>query len=136
MDIFNMLEFLIANIFSRQSAYLWVQTVPLFSPICSFIFMSFCTFVLAIVFSVLRRYTDYDCSFGFFKLFLIKSWDLNIKLLTIALANICKLSGLGLKNILIQQELIFIEKDRTNIPKRTRTFILKEFKFEYWQRGQ
>jgi hypothetical protein len=131
-----MLEFLIANIFSRQSAYLWVQLclssrrlVPLF--VCLFVL-----FLLAIVFSVLRRYTDYDCSFGFFKLFLIKSWDLNIKLLTIALANICKLSGLGLKNILIQQELIFIEKDRTNIPKRTRTFILKEFKFEYWQRGQ
>jgi hypothetical protein len=65
--------------------------VPLFSPICSFIFMSFCTFVLAIVFSVLRRYTDYDCSFGIVELFLIKSCDLNIKLLTISLANICKL---------------------------------------------
>ena len=58
MDILNMLEFLIAIIFSRQSACLWVQTVPLFSPTCSFNFMSFCTFLLAIVFSVLRRYTD------------------------------------------------------------------------------
>jgi hypothetical protein len=83
------------------------------------------------VFSVLRRYTDSDCSFGISKLFLIKSGDLNIKLLTIPLAYICKLSGLELTNILIQQELIFIEKDRTNIPKRTRTFIAKEFKFEY-----
>jgi hypothetical protein len=25
---------------------------------------------------------------------------------------------------------MFIEKDRTNIPERTSTFILKEFKFE------
>jgi hypothetical protein len=40
-----------------------------------------------------------------------------------------KLSGLELKDILIQQELIFIEKDRTNILERTITFILKEFKF-------
>jgi hypothetical protein len=31
---------------------------------------------------------------------------------------------------------MFIEKDRTNIPERTSTFILKEFKFERWQRGQ
>jgi hypothetical protein len=47
-DIINMLEFLIDNIyllclmdvfFNRQSAYLWVQTVLLFSPTCSFIRM-------------------------------------------------------------------------------------------------
>jgi hypothetical protein len=42
-----------------------------------------------------------------------------------------ELSGLELKDILIQQELIFIEKDRNNIPERTITFILKEFKFGY-----
>jgi hypothetical protein len=54
---------------------------------------------------------------------------LNIELLTIASANIWKLSGLELKEILFQQELIFIEKDLTNIPERTITFILKEFKF-------
>ena len=44
-DIINMLEFLIDNIFvmsggrffNRQSAYLWVETVILFSPTCSFI---------------------------------------------------------------------------------------------------
>ena len=44
-DSTNMLEFLIDNIFvilggcvfNRQSAYLWVQTVLLFSPTCSFI---------------------------------------------------------------------------------------------------
>ena len=77
------------------------------------------------------RYTDYDCPFGIFKLFLVKSRDLNIELLTISLANIWKRSGLELKDILIQQELIFIEKDRTNIPERTRTFILKEFKLEH-----
>lgn len=47
------------------------------------------------------------------------------------MANIWKLSGLELKDNLIQQELIFIEKDRTNIPERIRTFILKELKFEH-----
>ena len=43
-DIINMLEFLMTTyllslvdvFFTRQSAYLWVQTVLLFSPICSF----------------------------------------------------------------------------------------------------
>ena len=59
-----------------------------------------------------------------------------IELLKISSANIWKLSGLQLKYILIQQELIFIEKDRTNIPERTTVFILTEFKFEHWQRGQ
>ena len=38
------------------------------------------------------------------------------------------LSGLELKDILIQQELIFIAKDRTNITEKTRALILKEFK--------
>ena len=76
------------------------------------------------------RYTDSDCPFGIFNLFLVKSRDLNIELLTIiASANFWKLSGLELKDILIQQELIFIENDRTNILERTITFILKEFKF-------
>ena len=76
------------------------------------------------------RYTDSDCPFGIFNLFLVKSRDLNIELLTIiASANIWKLSGLELKDILIQQELIFKENDRTNILERTITFILKEFKF-------
>ena len=93
----------------------------------------FCAFFFwFIVLSVLR----YDCPFGIFKLFLVKWRDLNIELLTISPANIWKLSGLELKDILIQQELIFIEKDRTNIPEWTRTFILKEFKLEHWQRGQ
>jgi hypothetical protein len=40
------------------------------------------------------------------------------------------LPGLELKDMLIQQELIFIEMDRTNIPERTRSFILNEIKFE------
>ena len=80
-----------------------------------------------IVFSILR-YTDSDCPFGIFNLFLVKSRDLTIELLTISSANIWKLSGLELKDILIQQELIFIEKDRTNIPERTIICILKEFK--------
>jgi hypothetical protein len=31
---------------------------------------------------------------------------------------------------------MFIENDRTNIPERTRTFILKQFKLKRWQRGQ
>ena len=37
-DIFNMLE-LRDVVFNRQSAYLWVQTVLLFLPTCSFILM-------------------------------------------------------------------------------------------------
>jgi hypothetical protein len=84
-------------------------------------------FLLYILLSVLR-YTDSDCPFDIFNLFLVKSCDLNIELLTISSANIWKLSGLELKYILIQEELIFIKKDRTNIPERTITFILKEFK--------
>ena len=42
-DIINMLAFLIDNIFvmffNRQSAYLWIHTVIIFSPTCSFIRM-------------------------------------------------------------------------------------------------
>jgi hypothetical protein len=60
---------------------------------------------------------------------LSKSLDLNIEPLTISSANIWKLSGLELKDILIQQELIFKEKDRTNTLERTITFIQKELKF-------
>ena len=56
------------------------------------------------------------------------SRDLTIELFTISSANIWKLSGLELKDILIQQELIFIEKHRINIPERTIICILKEFK--------
>jgi hypothetical protein len=78
------------------------------------------------VLSVLR-YTDTDCPFDIFNLLLVKSRELNIELLTISSANIWKLSELELKDILIQQELIFIEKDRTNILERTITFIIKEF---------
>ena len=89
---------------------------------------SLCTFFLAIVLSVLR-YTDTDCPFGIFNLFLVKSRDLNIELLTMSSANVWKLSGLELKDILIQQKIIYIGKDRTNIPERTIPFILKEFNF-------
>jgi hypothetical protein len=64
--------------------------------------LSFCIFfLLAIVFSILR-YTDSDCTFGIFNLFLVKSRDLTIELLTISSANGWKLSGLELKDILIQ----------------------------------
>ena len=85
------------------------------------------------MFSVIR-YTDSGYIFGIFKHFWVKSRDLNFELLTIASANIWKPSGLELRHILIQQELIFIEKYRTNIPERTRWFNLKEFKFELQQR--
>jgi hypothetical protein len=95
---------------------------------CRWLLFLLYIFLLTIVLSVLR-YTDTDCPFGIFNLFLVKSRDLNIELLTISSANIWKLSGLELTDILIQQELIFIEKDRTNILERTITFILKEFKF-------
>ena len=73
------------------------------------------------MFSILR-YTDSDCPFGIFNIFLVKLRDLTIELLTMSSANIWKLSGLELKHILIQQELIFIEiialiyrKGQTNI---------------------
>ena len=95
---------------------------------CRSLFFLLYLFLLVIVLSVLR-YTDSECSFGIFNLFLVKSRDLNIELLTISLANIWKLSGLELKDILIQEELIFIENDWTNILERTITFSLKEFKF-------
>ena len=95
---------------------------------CRWLLFLLYIFLLTIVLSVLR-YTDTDCPFGIFNLFLVKSRDLNIELLTISSANIWKLSGIELTDILIQQELIFIEKDRTNILERTITFILKEFKF-------
>jgi hypothetical protein len=94
---------------------------------CRSLFILLYFFLLAIVFSILR-YTDSDCPSGIFNLFLVQSRDLTNELLTISSANIWKLSGLELKDILIQQELIFIEKDRTNIPERTRIYILKEFK--------
>jgi hypothetical protein len=95
---------------------------------CRSLFFLLYIFLLASKLSVLR-YTDSDCPFGIFNLFLVKSRVLNIELLTISSANIWKLSGLELKDILIQQELIFTENDRTNILERTITFIRKEFKF-------
>ena len=55
-----------------------------------------------------------------FKHFLLTSHDLIFELLTISSANIWKLSGLELKHIWFQQELIFIEKYCTNIPERKR----------------
>jgi hypothetical protein len=36
--------------------------------------LSFCTFLLAIVLSVLLQYTDSDYPFGIFKFFLLKQW--------------------------------------------------------------
>jgi len=47
-------------------------------------------------------------------------------LVTISTNNIWKLCGLELKDILIQQEFIYIGKDRNNIPERTIKFILKD----------
>ena len=55
----------------------------------------------------------------------MKSRDLNIELLTISTDNIWKLCGLELKDILIQQECIFIGKDRNNISEGKRTFTLR-----------
>jgi hypothetical protein len=47
--------------------------------------LSFCTFLLAIVLSVLLRYTDSDYPFGIFKLFLslLKNWWLKLRILNI-----------------------------------------------------
>jgi hypothetical protein len=61
-------------------------------------------------------------------MFIVKLHDLNIKLLTISSTNIWKHSGLELKDILIQKEYIFIEKDLTNITERTTSFILRNLK--------
>ena len=47
----------------------------------------------------------------------------NIELLTISRENIWKLCGLELKDISIQQEFIFIGKDRNNKLEWKRTFI-------------
>ena len=90
----------------------------------------FVLFHLAIVYSLLLRYEDYICPFGIFKLLLIKSPDLDIALLPIPLPNICKLSGIELKDISIQQELIFIEKDRICINMKYLFTIYRTF-FSY-----
>jgi hypothetical protein len=58
---------------------------------CRSLFFLLYLFFLAIVLSVLR-YTDSECPFCSFNLFLVKSRDLNIELLTISSANIWKLS--------------------------------------------
>jgi len=46
------------------------------SPSLKIILLSFCTFSLAIVLSVLLQYTDSDYHFGIFKLFLRMIWHL------------------------------------------------------------
>ena len=51
-------------------------------------------------------------------IFLVMSGDLNIKLLRISTADIWKLSGVELRNILIQLEFTFIGKNRTTIRTR------------------
>jgi hypothetical protein len=53
---------------------------------CRWLFFLLYIFLLAIVLSVLR-YTDSDCPFDIFNLFLVKSCDLNIELLTISSAS-------------------------------------------------
>jgi hypothetical protein len=53
-------------------------------------------------------------------IYLMMSADLNIRLLTISTANIWTLSGVELRNILIQLEFTFIGKNRYNISERTR----------------
>ena len=52
----------------------------------------------------------------------MKYHDLIIDLLTISTDNIWKLYWIELKDTLIQLKCIFIWKDRTDIPERTRTF--------------
>jgi hypothetical protein len=60
----------------------------------------------------------YSITLGY--IYLMMSGDLNIKQLTISTANIWKLSGVELRNILIQLKFTFIGKNRSNIPERTR----------------
>ena len=60
----------------------------------------------------------YSIALGY--IYLMMSADLNIRLLTISTANIWTLSGVELRNILIQLEFTFIGKNRSNISERTR----------------
>jgi hypothetical protein len=60
----------------------------------------------------------YSIALGY--IYLVMLADLNIKLLTISTANIWTLSGVELRNILIQLEFTSIGKNRSNIPERTR----------------
>jgi hypothetical protein len=66
-------------------------------------------------------------------IYLVKSRDLNIELLTISTDNIWKLCGLELQDILIQQEFNFIGKDRTIILERKSTFIKRTFNCEQFR---
>ena len=98
--------------FAQEHEYILFQQINFNCNILKIVVCLFVLFLLAIVQSLLLRYEDSICPFGIFKLFLIKSSDLDIALLPISLPNSCKLSGIELKDISIQQELIFIEKDR------------------------
>ena len=60
----------------------------------------------------------YSIALGY--IYLMMSADLNIRLLTISTANIWTLSGVELRNILIQLEFTFIGNIRSNISERTR----------------
>ena len=60
----------------------------------------------------------YSIALGY--IYLMMSAALNIRLLTISTANIWTLSGVELRNILIQLEFTFIGKNRSNISERTR----------------
>jgi hypothetical protein len=53
---------------ATRSLFLYVC----FADLC----LSFCTFLLAIILSVLLRYTDSDYPFGIFKLFLLLIWKI------------------------------------------------------------
>ena len=60
----------------------------------------------------------YSITLGY--IYLVNSGNFNIELLINSTANIWELSGLELSDSLIQLLFIFIGKNRTNIPERTR----------------
>ena len=64
----------------------------------------------------------YSIVFGY--IYLVKSRELSIVLLTISTDNIWKLCGLKLEDILIQHDFILTGKVQSNIPERKGTFTL------------
>jgi len=63
----------------RKFAEILMQTLSFICMFCRLLFVLLYFFLLTIVLSVLLRYTDSDCPFGIFKLFLTTVVIKNIK---------------------------------------------------------
>ena len=74
-------------------------------------------------YEIQNLYNSWNFSIVFGYIYLVQSRDLNIELLTISTDNIWKLCGLYItKEYFNSTRNPFIERDRTNIPERKRTF--------------